>query len=117
MAVPYVPAAACPSNAVDAENYGPGCAVGVTTLETAATSPRYQRAVAAAFETWTSTLADRFTERGVGAGRAVALADAVVAGLEGATILARARRDTTPLRNTARMLAISVKAATSGATD
>lgn len=96
---------------LDAEDYGPGCAVGVTTLEAAATSTRYQQAVAAAFETWTSMLASRFTERGVDAQQADALADAVVAGLEGATMLARARRDTTPLRNTARMLAISVNAA------
>jgi TetR/AcrR family transcriptional repressor of lmrAB and yxaGH operons len=94
-----------------AENYGPGCAVGVTTLESAATSTRYQQAVGAAFETWTSTLTDRFVERGINAQRAEELADTVVASLEGATMLARARHDTTPLHNTARMLAISVNAA------
>ena len=88
----------------------------MTTLETAATSPAISvpslpRSRLGRRRSLTASPNE------AGAGRAVALADAVVAGLEGATILARARRDTTPLRNTARMLAISVKAATSGATD
>ena len=94
---------------LDTEDFGPGCAVGVTTLEAAATSTRHQQAVAAAFATWTSALDARFVNRGMSVTHAQAMADAVVAGMEGATMLARARRDTTPLRHTAEMLALSVR--------
>lgn len=39
------------------------------------------------------------------------LADSVVAGMEGATMMARARHDTAPLQNVATMLRITVAAA------
>ena len=94
------------------ENYAAGCAVGVTTLESAATSPRFQKAVAEHFAAWTTALAARFTQRGVPPDRAAALADFVVAAMEGATMLARAQRDPLPLRHTADMLEIDVAAVT-----
>ena len=92
------------------EDYAPGCAVGVTTLESAATSPSYQHAVDEAFATWTSTLAGRLTERGASTDRAAQLADLIVAAMEGATMLARAHKSPTPLRNTAEMLAVTMRA-------
>ncbi len=91
-----------------AEDYAPGCAVGVTTLESSATSPIFQQAASRAFTSWTSTLAGRFVERGVPADRADMLADAVVAGMEGATLLARAQRNPAPLRRAADALAIVI---------
>ena len=92
------------------EDYAPGCAVGVTTLESATTSPSYQEAVDKAFATWTSTLAERLAERGASADQAAKLADLIVAAMEGATMLARAHKTPTPLRNTAEMLAVTMRA-------
>jgi len=91
-----------------ADDYAPGCAVGVTTLESTATSVSLQQAVNEAFTTWTSTLANRLAQRGVAADRAVALAETIVATMEGATMLARARRTTSPLRHAADTLELAI---------
>lgn len=90
--------------------YAPGCAVAVTTVESASVSEPFQQAVAAAFETWTSALTDRLVARGVDPAAAVALADAVVAATEGATVLARARRSPLPLQHAGEVLALAVTA-------
>jgi TetR/AcrR family transcriptional repressor of lmrAB and yxaGH operons len=93
-----------------AHDYGPGCAVAVTTMESASTFTQFQQAVSAAFASWTSALTNRLTQRGVSPDRAAPLADAIVAATEGATILARAHRSPTPLRNAALMLELAVDA-------
>jgi hypothetical protein len=53
-------------------------------------------------------LTDRLVERGLPSDRAAALADTIVAAMEGATMLARAHRSPTPLRNTADVLKIAI---------
>jgi TetR/AcrR family transcriptional repressor of lmrAB and yxaGH operons len=91
-------------------DYTPGCAVAVTTMESASASEKFQQAVSDAFGTWTSALVDRLTRRGLPADQAAALADAIVASMEGATVLARAHRSPIPLRHAADMLAITIGA-------
>ncbi len=71
-----------------ANDYAPGCAVAVTTVESASTSTRFQQAVSAAFTTWTSALTDSLSRRGLSPDRAAALSDAIVSAAEGASILA-----------------------------
>jgi TetR/AcrR family transcriptional repressor of lmrAB and yxaGH operons len=93
-----------------AGDYSPGCAVAVTTAESSSISTVFQQAVAEAFTTWTAALSERLVQRGVEPGSAAALADAIVAATEGATILARATRSPTPLRHTADILTVAVKA-------
>lgn len=94
-----------------ADNYQLGCAVGVTALEVAATTPKLREVTAAAFDSWTATLVAYFVQEGITPDQAIALADSVVAGMEGATMLARTRRDTAPLRHVAATLRTAVAAA------
>lgn len=95
-----------------ATNYAAGCAVAVTTVESASTSTQFQQAVSDAFATWTSSLTSRLTDRGLPPDRASVLSDGIVAMIEGATVLARARRDPAPLRNAAQVLALALDSAT-----
>jgi len=93
-----------------ANDYARGCAVAVTTLESASTLTQFQQAVSAAFTTWTLALTSCLSQRGLSPDRAAALADAVVSATEGATILARAHRSPAPLRNAALMLELAIDA-------
>ncbi len=52
---------------------------------------------AAAFERWLELLSANFRAAGIGARRAGELAQVTIAAVEGALVLCRARRDTTPL--------------------
>lgn len=58
-----------------ANDYTPGCAVGVTTVENASISTPFQKAVSAAFTTWTTALSSRLHERGIASERAAMLSD------------------------------------------
>jgi TetR/AcrR family transcriptional repressor of lmrAB and yxaGH operons len=86
------------------DDYRLGCAVGATVLEAATTSPALRRVTETAFASWTAVLREHLVGEGIAPDRAAALADCVIAGLEGATMLARARRDTAPLEHVATML-------------
>jgi len=90
--------------ALAADDYRLGCAVAATVLETSATSPALRRATETAFASWAAALTEHLAGAGLAPDRAAALADCVIAGLEGATLLARARRDTAPLEHVAAML-------------
>lgn len=92
-------------------DYGPGCAVAATTLDTAATTPALRQVTATAFASWASLLTQELTTEGIPADHATALADSVIAGLEGATMLARARLDTAPLLHVAATLRTAATAA------
>lgn len=94
-----------------ADNYQLGCAVGATALEVAATTPKLRQATEAAFASWTATLVAHFVQEGIIPAQATALADSVVAGMEGATMLARTRHDTAPLQHVAATLRTAVAAA------
>ena len=92
------------------DQYRAGCAVGATALEAAGTSPALRSATAEVFASWTRSVAGALAAEGLPAERAAALADAVVAALEGGTMLARSRRDTAPLLHVAGALAALVAA-------
>lgn len=93
---------------VVADDYQLGCAVGATVLEAAATSAVLRSATESVFASWTSTLVDVLSAEGLTSDRAAALADTVVAALEGATMLARSRRDPAPLLHVAGTLSALV---------
>jgi TetR/AcrR family transcriptional repressor of lmrAB and yxaGH operons len=93
------------------EDYQLGCAVGATALETAATTPALRQVTETAFASWSTTLVAHFVHEGITPDQAVTLADSVIAGMEGATMLARARHDTAPLRHVAATLRTAVAAA------
>lgn len=81
-----------------ASGWTDGCPVATVTLETAHTSDDLAHACAAALESWQVALSDALTDRGLPAAAASSLAMVVVAGMEGALLLARANRDATPLQ-------------------
>jgi TetR/AcrR family transcriptional regulator, lmrAB and yxaGH operons repressor len=89
---------------LEASDFTDGCPVGTVALETAAHSPTLAIACERAMATWETLLTDALLGEGVNAERAQTLATHVVAALEGALMLARVRRDTTPVRLTAEVL-------------
>jgi TetR/AcrR family transcriptional repressor of lmrAB and yxaGH operons len=80
-----------------------GCSVVAATLE-GDRSPAARDQAAAAFARWEELYAGALERRGVGADRARSLATLAVAAIEGAVVLARARRSPEPLRRVAREL-------------
>lgn len=75
---------------------------------TCGTGTAFQQAVAEAFSAWTTAVAARLVDRGVPAEQAQMLADAIIAGMEGATVMARAQRDPQPLKHTAAALQLAI---------
>ena len=79
-----------------------GCPVVAATLEG---SPGAREAAAEAFDRWEGLLADAFVRQGVERDRARSQATLAVAAIEGAVVLARAKRSTEPLDRVAQELA------------
>lgn len=86
---------------LEASGYAEGCPVATVVLEVGTSSEPVRVACAEAFGRWTTLLADRLAAAGIGPGRADELATLVLCTLEGALVVARARRSTAPLRVTA----------------
>ncbi|WP_433712610.1 TetR/AcrR family transcriptional regulator [Nocardia sp. CA-084685] len=82
-----------------------GCPVSVVTLEMGAHSERLRVACAAAFESWIEPVREYLVAARHSESAARTLATATVSAVEGAVIVARAKRDVEPLRSTAQMLA------------
>jgi TetR/AcrR family transcriptional repressor of lmrAB and yxaGH operons len=74
-----------------------GCPVATVALETASSSEELANACAAAFRSWEDALAEAFQGRGANRSDADALATFVLAGIEGALVLARAERNGAPV--------------------
>jgi TetR/AcrR family transcriptional repressor of lmrAB and yxaGH operons len=87
-----------------------GCPLATVALETAHTSDVLAEACASAFAGWHAALVDAFTSRDGEAGEAAALATLVLAGVEGALLLARAQRDPEPLLTVGKELSALVRA-------
>ena len=87
------------------------CPIGTVAREVASTRDPLRRAAAGVFDSWVRTAADRFAAAGVPSQDAHDLAVAVVAAIEGAFVLARAARDTAPLRATGAQMRRLVAAA------
>jgi AcrR family transcriptional regulator len=78
-------------------DYADACPIATVALEVASTSESLRVATADVFESWIVALAARFAEAGMSEARARELAIAVLCGLEGAFVLARAMRETVAL--------------------
>ncbi|MFI0349667.1 TetR/AcrR family transcriptional regulator [Actinomadura sp. 9N407] len=74
-----------------------GCPVVAVTVESHEEAPQLATAAAAAFDRWQDTLATGLGNAGVPDERANRLATLIVAAVEGATIMCRAKRDVQPL--------------------
>lgn len=81
-----------------------GCPVSVVALEMGAESDRLRNACEQAYESWIVPVADFLVARGHGEAAARATASSVISLVEGAMIVARARRDVQPMRDAAQTL-------------
>ena len=77
--------------------FADGCPIATVALETASESEAMRGAAQAAFDSWLEVLQQRFTRDGLDDALAQQRALVVLAAIEGGLILARARRDVTPL--------------------
>lgn len=81
-----------------------GCPVSVVALEMGAASDRLRTACEQAYDRWISPVTDFLVDRGHDKRTARATASSVISLVEGAMIVARARRDVQPLRDAGRTL-------------
>jgi TetR/AcrR family transcriptional repressor of lmrAB and yxaGH operons len=82
---------------LEASDFADGCPIATVALETSSESEPMRAAAQAAFESWVEVLTQRLTRAGVEPAPAEQRALFVLAAIEGALILARARRDVAPL--------------------
>ncbi|MER6073809.1 TetR/AcrR family transcriptional regulator [Streptomyces sp. NPDC001817] len=87
-----------------ARGFAGGCPVAAATIDCASADGSTREAVAAAFTTWRTPLAEALTAMGVPAARAESLATLMISTLEGAILLARAQQNTAPLTTAVREL-------------
>ncbi|MEV6840557.1 TetR/AcrR family transcriptional regulator [Streptomyces sp. NPDC051133] len=88
----------------ETDGFAAGCPVAAATVDCASSDNSTRQAVADAFTTWSTPLADALTGMGVPAARAGSLATLMISALEGAIILARAEGDVRPLKAVVREL-------------
>lgn len=81
-----------------ASGFRDGCPIATVTLETATGTPELRAAAATVFDSWLDAIAAHLRAGGLEADAAARRALLVLASIEGALILARAREDTTPLQ-------------------
>jgi AcrR family transcriptional regulator len=79
-------------------DYRDACPIATVALEVSSSSEAMRLACAEVFERWIALGAERFVAGGIAEPRARELTIAMLAALEGAFVLARAARDTAPLR-------------------
>lgn len=89
---------------LEAREFARGCPVAACVVDAAHTNPEVREAAAAALATWQEPLRLGLRSMGVPPARAAAHATLMLAALEGGLVLARAERDTRPLRVVAREL-------------
>jgi TetR/AcrR family transcriptional regulator, lmrAB and yxaGH operons repressor len=94
-----------------ATDFAEGCPVGNTALEAAVGSPALRQACDEAFREWEGVIAAGLVADGVGAEQAAGLATFILSTFEGALLVARARRDPSPLVDSGENLAAIVEAA------
>lgn len=88
----------------DAHGFRSGCPVAAATVDCADTVESTRAAAARAFDRWRSALVTALGDLGVPGRRCRPIATLMLSALEGAIVLARAGRDTTPLHTVAREL-------------
>ncbi len=82
---------------LEQSEFADGCPIATVALETAGDSEPMRAAARAAFDSWLEVLATRLIDAGMESADADQRALMVLAAIEGGLILARARRDVTPL--------------------
>jgi TetR/AcrR family transcriptional repressor of lmrAB and yxaGH operons len=90
---------------LEASGYTDGCPIATVALETAAGSEPLRASAAAIFDSWLAELAAALRRDGLDAAAAERRALLTLSAIEGALLLSRARRDTTPLRAVSEELA------------
>jgi TetR/AcrR family transcriptional repressor of lmrAB and yxaGH operons len=89
---------------LEGSDFERGCPLATTTLEVAARSEPIRSAAQEGFERWLAPLRARLEAAGFDGEQAAERADLVIGALEGALVLARARRDAEVLRRAGRQL-------------
>jgi AcrR family transcriptional regulator len=92
-------------------DYADACPIATVALEVSSVSEPMRLACAQVFESWIEAGARRFRDAGVGDERARELTIGMIAALEGAFVLARALRDTSPLEVAGELAAAKVEQA------
>ena len=95
---------------LEASRFQDGCPVATVALEAAAQVPALQAVCSASYGRWQELLEGYLAHAGLPAARARALANLVLAAVEGALLLSRAHADTTPLRAAGEELAALLEA-------
>jgi AcrR family transcriptional regulator len=96
---------------LEATDYADACPIETIALEVASTNERLRVATAETFESWIATLAAWLEAEGAEPGAARALANVIIAALEGAFVLDRAARSTEALDACAEAMATLVEQA------
>ncbi len=94
-----------------ATDYADACPIATVALEVASTNEPLRQATADVFESWIAAMASRCEAAGIATGRARELAIEAIGAIEGAFVLSRAMRSTTPVEVAGRATAASVRAA------
>lgn len=100
------------ARALEETDFADGCPIGTVACEVASSNEALREASRAVFDGWQSRVATRLIGAGVSTARARRLATFAVASLEGAIMLARVSRSARPLRDTGRVVADTLRAAT-----
>jgi AcrR family transcriptional regulator len=99
------------ARALEESDFADGCPVGTLACEVASTNDALRTASQAIFDSWRSRVAAELITEGVKPASARRLATFGVASLEGAIMLGRTQRSTQPLRDTGRIVAETLRAA------
>ena len=94
---------------LEAGDFHEGCGVGATVLDCVDGSPPLRAAGGSAFEEWSGLFAAALRREGLDPGRSASLGGSIVAAVEGALIVARARRDTAVLVDVGNVMADAVE--------
>lgn len=105
------------ARALEESDFADGCPIGTVACEIASTNDALREASQAVFASWCSRVATQLAGEGVRPAHARRLATFAVASLEGAILLSRTQRSTQPLRDTGRVVAETLRAATSATAD
>lgn len=96
---------------LEASDFRAGCPIVAVAVEAQDDAPQLAAAAAAVFEAWRAVLVRLLVSSGVAHRRADTIATTMVAAIEGAIVLCRARRDAQPLDDVGRELERLVRAA------
>jgi AcrR family transcriptional regulator len=96
---------------LESSEFRAGCPVVAVATEAPADQPALSEAAAHAFAQWEQALATTLRRAGIPRARSRRLATITVAGIEGAIVLARARRTTQPLDDVGKELELALRAA------